>query len=253
MKSPPARRWEIDCLRGLAVLLMLISNFLFDLVYFAGLAWLHSPLMDLFARLVAGSFILLAGVSLTLSQARRRGAAAANPISAARPGDFGKVLRRGLTLMGLGCVVSMGTWFAAGDQLVVFGVLHLIGLGLILAYPLLGRPRVTLTLGCLVLAASAVTSGVELATPWLLWLGLKPHDFSSVDYAPLIPWFGPMLIGLFLGERFYPGGQPCRPLPDLSLLGPLRALAWAGRHSLVIYFLHQPLLLAGLALTRGWW
>ncbi len=253
MNSVPTRRWEIDCLRGLAVLLMLISNFLFDLVYFAGLAWLQSPALDLFARLVAGSFILLAGVSLTLSQARRHGSAAASPLPAGRQGDFAKVLGRGLTLMGLGCLVTGATWLAAGEQMVIFGVLHLIGLGLILAYPFLGRPRLTLTVGCLVLAASAFTSGLELDHPWFLWLGLKPHGYSSVDYAPLIPWLGPLLVGLFLGERFYPGGQPCRPLPDLSRTWPLPLLSWSGRHSLIIYFVHQPLLLAGLALSRRWW
>jgi uncharacterized membrane protein len=252
LKHARVRRWEIDCLRGLAVLLMLISNFLFDLVYFAGLTWLQSPAMDLFARLVAGTFIFLAGVSLTLSQARPvpDGKGTVPP---PRGKGLAKVLRRGLTLMGLGCVVTGATWFAAGDQLVIFGVLHLIGAGLILAYPLLGRPRQSLTLGCVVWALVLFTSGVELDHPWFLWLGLKTPGFSSVDYAPLIPWFGPMLIGLSLGEWLYPGGQPRWPLPDLSRPWPLAALAWSGRHSLIIYFVHQPLLLAGLALTRRWW
>lgn len=252
MKSIPTRRWEIDCLRGLAVLLMLVSNFLFDLVYFVGLTWLQSQAMDLFARLVAGSFILLAGVSLTLNR-NLFAAGAKCPLAASGKGFFVKVLRRGLTLMALGCVVSLATRVAAGDQMVIFGVLHLIGAGLILAYPFLGRPAWSLAVGLLVLAASPVISGVELAHPWFLWLGLKPHGFSSVDYAPLIPWFGPMLIGLFLGSWLYPGGQPRWLLPDLSRLWPLRVLSWSGRHSLVIYFVHQPLLLAGLALTRRWW
>ena len=151
MKKVHARRWEIDCLRGVAVSLMLISNFLFDLVYFAGLTQLQSDLLDWFARFVAGTFIALAGVSLTLSQPRPDSRAAspvhALPDSVQSPaGGFAKVLRRGLSLMGLGVVVSGATWLVAGNQMVIFGVLHLIGAGRILAYPFLGHPRLSLWL-----------------------------------------------------------------------------------------------------------
>ena len=252
MKRAGARRWEIDCLRGLAVCLMLISNLLFDLVYFVGLTWLQSRAMDWFARMVAGSFILIAGVSLTLSQARSRPRSPAR-VHSHRKGGFGKVLARGLTLMGLGCVVTGATWLAAGDQMVIFGVLHLIGASLILAYPFLGHPRASLGVGILVLAAAQVTTRVRLDHPWFLWLGLQPHGFGSVDYAPLIPWFGPLLIGVCLGETLYPAGQPRRPLPDLTRARSVRALSWCGRHSLLIYFAHQPLLMAGLALIRKGW
>lgn len=240
---PYPRRWEIDCLRGLAVGLMVVSNFLFDLIFFAGLDELQSGVLDWFARFIAGFFIVLAGVSLTLSRARVDSQAL----------GFGKYLRRGLRLMGLGGVITLATWGVAGDQMVLFGVLHLIGASVILAYPFLGRQRLSLVGGCLVLAASAVTRQVRLDHPWLLWLGLQPHDYGSVDYAPLIPWFGFMLIGIFLGHTLYPGGQPRWHLSDWSRAGFSPVLSWCGRRSLVIYFAHQPILMAGIALTRKWW
>jgi len=229
-------------LRGAAVVLMLVSNFLFDLVFFAGNEQLQSSALDWFARFVAGFFIVLAGLSLTLSQAR--------PESRYR--GFARVFRRGLGLMGLGLVVTMATWFAAGDGLVIFGVLHLIGTGLILAYPFLGHPRSSLLAGIVLLAGAFWTSQVRLDTPWLLWLGLQPHDFASVDYAPLIPWLGPLLIGVWLGHTLYPGGERRWPIPEHWQRWPLPAFAWTGRHSLIIYFVHQPLFLAGLLLVRGW-
>lgn len=232
--------------------LMLVSNFLFDLVYFVGLTWLSSRALDWFARLVAGSFICIAGVSLTLSQARLQ-VSSPGPGHSPRASGLVKVVRRGLTLLGLGCLVTGATWMAAGEQLVIFGVLHLIGASLILAYPFLGRPRASLGVGFLVIAAAQVTSRVRLDHPWFLWLGLQPQGYGSVDYAPLIPWFGPLLIGVSLGELLYPGGQPRWPLPDLSRPWPVRALSWCGRHSLLIYFAHQPLFLGGIALTRRWW
>lgn len=221
---------------------MLVSNFLFDLVFFAGNEQLQSSGLDWFARFVAGFFIVLAGCSLTLSQGK--------PDS--RYAGFAKILRRGLALLGLGLVVSLATWFTVGDAMVIFGVLHLIGAGLILAYPFVGRPGCSLATGVMITASAIWTSQIRLDTPWLLWLGLQPHNFSSVDYAPLIPWFGPMLIGVFLGHTLYPGGEERWSIPDLSQRMPVRALTWGGRHSLLIYFVHQPLFLGGLLLIRGW-
>lgn len=237
------RRWEIDCLRGLAVGLMVVSNFLFDLFFFAGQSQLQSGVLDWFARFIAGFFIVLAGISLTLSHARPDSQAA----------GFSKNLRRGLKLLGLGGLISGATWFAAGDQMVLFGVLHLIGAGVILAYPFLGRPRLSLVVGLLVLAASPFTREVRLDLPWLLWLGLQPHDYGSVDYAPLIPWFGWMLTGVFLGSVVYPGGEARWRITDYSQVRLCRALSWCGRRSLLIYFGHQPLLLTGIVLARKWW
>ncbi|MBA3014457.1 MAG: DUF1624 domain-containing protein [Proteobacteria bacterium] len=238
----PPRRWEIDCARGAAVGLMIVSNFLFDLVFFGGKEQLQSSVLDWFARFVAGFFIVLAGISLTLSQAR--------PDS--RFYGFGKIVFRGLGLMGLGLVVTGATWFAAGDGMVIFGVLHLIGAGLILVYPFVGHPMVSLVAGVLISSAALWTNEVRLDTSWLLWLGLQPYDFSSVDYAPLIPWLGPMLIGVFLGHMLYPDGNRRYRIADLSQRWPVRVLTWGGRHSLVIYFVHQPVLLAGLFLALKW-
>ncbi|RIK33561.1 MAG: hypothetical protein DCC55_34725, partial [Chloroflexi bacterium] len=61
---------------------------------------------------------------------------------------------------------------------------------------------------------------------------------------PLIPWFGVVLLGVFLGNTFY--GQQGRlvPLPDWPAAPPARLLQFLGRHSLTIYLIHQPLLVA---------
>lgn len=242
MKEVLVRRWEIDCLRGVAAALMVVSNFLFDLFFFAGQSQLQSGFLDWFARFIAGFFITLAGISLTLSQSR----------PAAQAAGFTRYLLRGLKLLGLGVLISGATWFVAGDQLVLFGVLHLIGVGVILTYPVLKRPRLSLGLGLLALAAGALTSQLRIGVSWFLWLGLQPQNYSSVDYAPLLPWLGWMLIGVFLGHRLYSGGVPRRPLADYSQTKPCRMLAWCGRRSLLIYLGHQPVLLAGLFLWRHW-
>lgn len=238
-----ARRWEIDCLRGVAVVLMVVSNFLFDLIFFAGQSQLQSGVLDWFARFIAGFFIVVAGVSLTLSHARVDG----------KGTGFAKCLRRGLKLMGLGVVISVATWFAVGEQMVLFGVLHLIGASVILAYPFLRRPALSLFVGVLVLVANLFVGQLRVSVPWFLWLGVQPHNYGSVDYAPLVPWFGVMLIGVFLGQRLYPNGEARWQWPDYSRSRLCRMLSWCGCRSLWIYFVHQPVLLVTIVLTRKWW
>ena len=90
--------------------------------------------------------------------------------------------------------------------------------------------------------------------PWLLWLGFVPAGDQAVDYFPLIPWFGLVLIGLFLGRVLYADNRRRLPLPDLSRLLPIKALQWLGQRSLPIYLLHQIVLYALFVLfTGGLW
>jgi uncharacterized membrane protein len=84
----------------------------------------------------------------------------------------------------------------------------------------------------------------------LLVIGIHPLTFQSVDYTPIFPWMGLVLIGLAIGEFAYPGGERRFALPKL----PERAIApvtFIGRHTLVIYLVHQPVILLILYLVTG--
>jgi uncharacterized membrane protein len=85
-------------------------------------------------------------------------------------------------------------------------------------------------------------------SPWLLWLGIRQMGRYMVDYYPLLPWFGVALLGVFFGLTLYPGGRPRFELADLSPKFPLPALTFLGRNSLVIYLVHQPIILGALIL-----
>jgi len=139
------------------------------------------------------------------------------------------------------------TYLALGTGYYVrFGILHLIGLSIILAYPFLRFRWLNLALGIVLIALGPMIQGMRLDLPPLEWLAPTPG--SGVDYAPLIPWFGRVLIGIFLGNTLYTGSQRRFALPDLghnALIMPLRLL---GENSLLIYLIHQPILLATLAL-----
>jgi uncharacterized membrane protein len=71
-----------------------------------------------------------------------------------------------------------------------------------------------------------------------------------VDFYPVLPWFGVALIGVFAGYSLYPNGQRRYAWPDLGRVAPVRGLRFLGRHSLLIYLIHQPLLI-GLFIVLG--
>jgi uncharacterized membrane protein len=89
---------------------------------------------------------------------------------------------------------------------------------------------------------------MSAGSPWLLWLGLAPEGFYSLDYLPLLPWFGVVLMGIALGDFLYHGYKRRIALPDLGGALLVRPLAFLGRNSLLIYFVHQPALIALLYL-----
>jgi uncharacterized membrane protein len=84
----------------------------------------------------------------------------------------------------------------------------------------------------------------------LLWLGFVPSTFSSVDYVPLLPYFGLVLLGVFVGNTLYAGGIRQFKIKDRSSASPVRGLSFIGRHALVIYFLHEPIIVGLILLFR---
>ncbi len=244
--SKPARLWEVDTLRGCAIVAMVIYHFTWDLSYFGLIPTnLMSTPWQSFARGIATTFIFVMGVSLTLSYSRARQ-------RVGRAALFRKYLGRGGQIFGLGLLITLATYLFLGRGFVIFGILHLLGLSIILAYPFLGRSRwLSLGTGLGAIGLGIYLSSLVVAHPWLLWLGVRQASRYMVDYYPLLPWFGIALLGVFAGKSLYPRHRRTFSLPDLSGLAPVRGLRLLGRHSLAIYLLHQPLLIA--LLTVGLW
>ena len=234
--SAPGRVWEVDSLRGLAVCLMLVSNFLFDLYYFYSFGNPESGFLAFFSRAVAGLFLFVVGISLTLS-VKKKGKWP--PL---------KLWIRSAKLLAVALCVSLATYVAFGQNLVVFGILHLISISIVLGYFFLGQTWLSLVVGLSVLLLGHYIRLLQPGSWGLLWLGLPPVEFYSVDYTPLIPWFGPVLIGVFVGNSLYR-----KKVTLLVGLGNrqnymLKGLSFLGRKSLLIYCVHQPVLWAGFML-----
>lgn len=230
------RYWEIDAARGVAILMMITYHLLYDLNYF-GVASIPvtTGFWRAFALTCACMFVFLVGLSLSISRER------ALQKGVQGRALTGKFLKRGVFIFSLGCAITVVTWFALGRGYILFGILHLIGLSICLSPLFFSLREKNIIAGVIVIALALVVTGTE-GPLWLAWLGIHPAGFYSVDYEPLIPWFGLVLLGLGTGASLYPDGHPLlqfkEPFPPLTGF-----LAAAGRHSLLIYLVHQPVII----------
>ncbi|MBN1698402.1 MAG: DUF1624 domain-containing protein [Spirochaetales bacterium] len=235
---------EVDAVRGIAIILMIFFHVMYNLVMFEYLDFdIHEGFWWVFPRCIAASFLVIVGISLTLSYNRVKD-------RLTPPALFRKFLFRGLTIAAVGCVISIVTFVVLKDRAVLFGILHLIGVSIILAFPLLRYTWLNLFLGIGVLGAGILLGLYRFDFYWLLWLGFRPENYYPVDYLPLLPWFSFVPIGLFIGNILYKGGERTFPLPGTECFLPVHGLAFLGRHSLVIYCAHLPLIYGILMLLQ---
>jgi uncharacterized membrane protein len=246
------RFWELDAARTVAIAMMVAFHAAYDVDMLApdlGVEPREGGLKTL--QVATGSlFLFLVGVSFSVSTARAR---ARGLVGRAL---LGKQLRRAAEIGAAALLISVVTWVALDDRWVRFGILHLIAVALVLA-PFLARLGAwNLALAAALLLAGRWADGVESDVPGALLLGVRPETGSvGVDWYPLVPWLAPVLVGLVVGARLYPGGERGgwgRLLPRPSA----RAAAVAGapgRHSLAVYLGHQlvliPLVAAALLLA----
>jgi uncharacterized membrane protein len=145
------------------------------------------------------------------------------------------------------------TWIFIRGEFIIFGILHFIGLAIILQYPFLKYNKkyryLNLAVGVIFIIVGTYLSMFTFNFTWLLWLGFVPQNLFTLDYFPLLPWFGVVSMGIFFASILYRGYKRRYKLPNLSNKLPVRILTFIGRHSLVIYFIHQPILIGVLYLS----
>lgn len=231
--AAPPRFAAIDALRGFAILLMIAYHFSFDLNYHG---WIHQDFNHaafwLTARAcIVSLFLLLVGISLVLNAQR------ANSVS---------FWRRQGRLLAACIAVTIASYLMFPQSFIFFGILHFILLTSLLGRLFVKFYYVNLLASLLTLLAGITFSNPFFNSPWLQWIGFMTYKPFTEDYVPIFPWFGVVLAGIFLGRLIVKNPA----LLTIDLIG-TRQLAQAGRHSLAIYLLHQPLLLGVLFLVAS--
>ncbi|GGD39165.1 heparan-alpha-glucosaminide N-acetyltransferase [Aureimonas glaciei] len=228
----------LDIARGVALIAMAIYHFTWDLENFGyvdhGLTaqggW------KLFARCIASSFLFLVGVSLVLAHAR-----------GIRWRSF---WRRWLGVALGAAAITLVTFYVTPQGFVFFGILHEIALASLLGLAFLGLPfPVTALVALAVIALPQFVTSDLLDPKALAWIGMAAKPPVSNDFVPLFPWFGAVLLGIAAAQAGRRFGAFDRLRLWNQRLGRAAPLAWLGRHSLLFYLLHQPLLFGLVAAT----
>ncbi|MEN6378449.1 MAG: heparan-alpha-glucosaminide N-acetyltransferase [Methanofastidiosum sp.] len=236
MEDLSKRFWEIDVLRGIAIMMMVLYHLSYDL-YFLGdfPIKIYSLSWTLFQRTTASLFLLLVGISLTISYSKLKSKYQKKEL-------FIRNLKRGIKILAWGAVITIFTFIFLTNGVILFGILHLIGVSIIISFPLLDYKYKNLVLGLIVILLGIYLRNFTFDTTYLLWLGFEPNSFFSFDYFPILPWYGVVLIGIFLGNLAYPESKRRFNIPDLSGNITSRSLSFLGKHSLKIYLIHQPII-----------
>jgi uncharacterized membrane protein len=216
------RHIMLDFLRGAAVLLMIFFHLVFDLDSFRFIAvdFLADPFWYALPRFIVALFLLCVGMSLALAHK-----------NAVNWNSLGKRL---LKIGGWAACITVITYMFFRENFVFFGILHCIAAASFLGVFFVGRPRLSLVLGLLLIITEFLFEPSLL--PLSEWL-----DVSPMDYIPLYPWFGVVLLGIFLESI------NLHKIP-LKKVFPVNSLASMGRHSLKIYIIHRPVLFGSVLL-----
>lgn len=229
---------KLDFIRGITIISMIGYHGLWDLIYLHGVSvpWYDAWPGFLWQQSICWTFILLSGFCWPIGKHQ---------------------LKNGITVFVAGVLVSVVTIIAMPQERILFGVLTMLGSCMLLFIPLekiLKKCKASWGLiGSLLLFT--VTYGINngwigfmgvklvevpqslYANLFTTYLGFPTKSFYSTDYFSLLPWMFLYATGYFL----------YRITNQTQKLDTLRgkeggAVQWMGRHSLILYILHQPLL-----------
>ncbi|MBQ0083688.1 MAG: DUF1624 domain-containing protein [Clostridiales bacterium] len=235
MEQKKERIWEIDALRGFFLIFVFASHFTYDLSVFFGTAMPDNPVVNFIFHYGGALFIVISGISATLGS---------------------RSFRRGVIVFCCGMGITLATFllykldFLGSGDLIHFGILHLLGVCMML-YPLFKKlpSPVLLILSAVTLAVgiwfesitiTAASDGFDIRN-YLFVFGLMTPDYAAGDFFPILPNICYFLLGIVLGRTAYKDKKTLFPhFPkDFSLV---RAVRFMGRHSLIFYLAHQPVL-----------
>ncbi|MHA1157448.1 MAG: DUF1624 domain-containing protein [Alphaproteobacteria bacterium] len=229
----------IDVAKGVAIVAMVIYHTGFDLSLQRLIAVdvVNDLGWTIFARLIAATFVALVGFNLVLATA-----------SGLNPRRYGLRL---VAIVASAGIVSLATWLFDASTFIFFGILHQIALASVLGLAFVRLPLIMVTLAAaaviaLPLAVRMLPLSLSLTVfdaPWLWWVGLSTKLPASLDYVPLFPWFGVALAGMVAGRLFLTYATLTRFARWTPRGLVARAAVVAGRWTLPIYLIHQPVLL----------
>ena len=221
----------LDVARGFAIFLMFVYHFSYDLNYFGFIqqSFTQDPFWISFRTIIVSLFLSIMGISLYLAN-----------YQGVRKKRF---LQRLYLLLFYAALVSLGSWKMFPKAMIMFGILHFIAVASVLGLLFIRFGIFNLFLGIALIILAQIVHLPIFDQPALQWIGFTTRLPIAVDYVPLIPWFGVVLIGLYLGQLLSQRPKNSTLIQWQGKHPVNKLLSLGGRHSLNIYMLHQPLFL----------
>jgi uncharacterized membrane protein len=217
------RSFAIDVFRGLAIVLMVVFHFGYDLTVFgyahydtnADIEW------RIFRAIIVSSFLLAMGMSAYLAY-----------------GDglkWQKLSKTWLKLLSVSVLISIGSYLMYPNNWIYFGIIHFAAFALPASLLFLQLPKLASILGVAIIVGY-FTDMLSLHIPWL-WAVEQLHiPRYTVDLVSVVPWFGVVLLGVSCSHY--------QLIPQVKANRLTKGLGFLGQHSLLIYLVHQPILFA---------
>jgi len=220
-----ARIFSLDIYRAIAVFLMVIFHFTYDLHHF-GFSGIDTTKVAFWLNLrtfIVTMFMSAVGMSLYIVYARHF--------------NLQKYKKRLILLGGASTIVSIATYIIFPKTWIYFGVLHMIFIASAIGPFFVKKPNISGVLGLMIiglyLAGFRMTPLFELLQA-PLHLPLRRTE----DLASFVPWFGVVLLGIFIMHHQL---MQKIKIPENKFT---KKLAWVGQNTLAIYIIHQPVLFA---------
>lgn len=227
---------EIDIARVIAITLMIAFHIAYDLSTYYDIDMnVHSGAWWLTGKASAIAFLFLSGMSFSLSWTRTP--------------HWKKYIKRGSRIFSYGLLITMSTYIINPDTYVRFGILHLIGISIIILPYIVRLQLWNIVTGVLAILIGLGIKEVQGTKPFMLIFGLMPESFVSIDYFPIFPWIGVVILGSVLGQ-LYLQFLPNRTLAQSDSAW-LAGFTFISKKSLLIYLVHQPLIMLTLWLILG--
>ena len=224
----------VDFLRGIALIGMTVFHFVYDLEHFGLRTTGYSSQFHwwLFATIVAGSFLVLTGVSLYLAHAEKI--------------YWKSWLRRFIIIASCAMAITVITFYLMPGLTIYFGILHMIAIASIVGLAFLRISWLLTAIAAIgVLIIARYSYFLWLDQPIFSWIGLVSLAPVSADYRPVFPWLAAVLFGIAMARISHQAGW-------ISYLSRLRfnnrllnAIRFLGQYSLYYYLIHQPVLFLG--------
>lgn len=213
------RIWEIDFLRGIAFLCMIYDHIIFDLNYIFGIKTIQLDFIGDFSAIL---FMILCGISTTFSR---------------------NSVKRGLIVFSTAMLLTAVTFsvdlLLNTKLIIVFGILHMLGIAMIISYFVKKMPNFLILVMAAVTYLLAIPLGqIKSLGNWLFAFGIHDNSFFSSDYYPIIPYISFVFIGIIIGKTIYKNKTSIFKIEIAR-----NPISFLGRHSLFIYVIHQPVVL----------